>query len=100
MRQPLLIGGFQKTRSRFPMDLDRTADCPVRLPATSHPSCPFVLFVVKPGRFLLADPDSSVVAGTISTPSEAGGRARQGSSSPGCFGGCAEDAQYGIVLVP
>jgi len=50
--------------------------------------------------FIWTDPILFTWPGTISTPSEAGGRARQGSSSPGCFGGCSEDAQYGIVLVP
>ena len=50
----LLIGRFQQSRSELPVNLDRTADYPVRSLIKFHPSCPFVLFVlfvVKSVRF-------------------------------------------------
>jgi len=43
----LLIGGFQQPRTQLAMNLDRTATHPVRQLVKLHPSCPFVLFVVK-----------------------------------------------------
>ncbi len=52
VRQALLIGGFQQARPKFPVNLDRTTDHLVRQLIEFQPSCPFVLFVVKSGRFL------------------------------------------------
>ena len=52
VRQALLIRGFQQPRTKLTVNLDRTANHPVRQLVKFHPSCPFVLFVVKSVRLL------------------------------------------------
>ena len=75
--QALLIGGFQQSRTKLAMNFNRTPNHPLRSLVEFHPSCPFVLFVVKSVRHPWANqPIALVVPGPA--------------ANSGCFG-CGKD---------